>query len=93
MAASDFLLYYRSKDTAWLQAKMTELEEQDTIFSAQSMGNTSMQRDLRTLQDKLTAITYILRERGAITITKPVVNVGVGVTDFRGIDGGDRVSQ
>lgn len=85
MAYTDYLLRYRQKETAWLLAKQAELEAQETIFTQQSMGNTSMTRDLRLLQDQLTAIAYVLRERGAVTIEKARLNVGVGVTDFSNI--------
>jgi len=86
MAYDSFLLRYRQKDNAWLLAKQAELEAQETIFSQQSMGNTSMTRDLRLLQDQLTAIAYVLRERGGVVITKPACNPGIGVTDFSNVD-------
>jgi len=87
MAYSDFLLRYRQKTTEWLLAKQEELEEQETIFSQQSMGNTSMTRDLRLLQDQLTAIAYVLQERGAAPIVKAPLNRFVGIADFSRIDG------
>jgi hypothetical protein len=86
MAYTDYLLRFRQKDDAWLRAKQTELEAQETIFSQQGMGNTSMTRDLRMLEDKLTAIAYVLRERGGVVITKPALNPSVGVADFSYVD-------
>jgi len=90
---TDFLLRYRSKDSVWLLAKQAELEAQETIFTQQSMGNTSMTRDLRMLQDQLTAIAYVLKEQGGITIKKPRINPSVGIVDFSNVDGVNRATQ
>jgi hypothetical protein len=76
---NDHLLRFRAKTTEWLQAREAELEAQETIFSAQAMGNTSMQRDLRLLQDQLNAIALVLKER------QTTGNSSVGVVDFSGI--------
>jgi hypothetical protein len=81
MAMNDHLLRFRMKSTEWLLQKEAELEAQETIFASQAMGDTSMQRDLRLLQDKLNAIAYVLKERQS-----PKSNQFVGVVDFSNID-------
>lgn len=86
MAMTDHLLRLRQKTTEALQALQTSYEAQETIFSQQSMGTKSFTRDLRLLDDKLQAIAFVLRERGAIVIVPPPVNYGVGVTDFSGMN-------
>ena len=85
MAMNDHTMRFRTKSTEWLRAREAELEAQETIFSSQAMGNTSMQRDLRLLQDQLNAIAYVLKERSTVG------NVGVGITDFSNIDGSGNV--
>lgn len=73
-------------DTPTLLAKQASLESQETIFSQQSQGQKGMTRDLRMLQDQLTACAYVLRERGAIVIVPPPINVGVGTVNFYNVD-------
>ena len=85
MAMSDHLLRFRQKTTEALQALQTSLEAQETTFSSQNMGTKSFTRDLRLLEEKLQAIAFVLRERGAIVIIKPPVNFGVGLVDFSGM--------
>ena len=82
MAYTDYLLRYRAKDTAALEALRTALEARETTIVSQSMGTKSITRDLRMLQDQLNAIAYVLKERGATVIVKPVINHGIGVVDF-----------
>lgn len=82
MAAQDHLLRFRSKSSADLLVKQVALEAQDDAFQQQSMGTKSFTKDVRYIQDQLNAIAYVLRERGAIVISAPPVNVGVGITDF-----------
>lgn len=86
MAMESHLLRYRAKTTEYLQAKQLELEALDTPFSQQSMGTKSFTVDKRTLTDQLNAIAYVLRERGAIVIRKPAINIGAGVTNFENVD-------
>ena len=82
MAYTDFLLRYRSLSNDALVAKQAALEAKDTILSQQSMGSKAFTRDLRLLQDQLNAIAYVLKERSATTIIKPIINHGIGITDF-----------
>lgn len=82
MAYTDYLLRYRAKDTASLEALQTALEAKETTIVSQSMGSKSLTRDLRMLQDQLNAIAFVLKERSATVIIKPVINHGIGVTDF-----------
>jgi hypothetical protein len=77
MAMNDHLMRFREKSTEWLKEREAQLESQETIFSAQAMGNTSMQRDLRLLQDQLNAITLVLKERSS-----GKENQSRGVVDF-----------
>lgn len=87
MAMNDHLLRYRAKSTEDLLAKQEELEALDASpFVQQSMGTKSFTVDKRTLTDQLNAIAYVLRERGAIVIRKPLINIGVGITDFSRVD-------
>jgi len=83
MAMHDHLLRFRALSTEALQAKQTALEKLDAApFEQQSMGTKSWTLDRRTITDQLNAIAFVLRERGAIVITPPPINVGVGITDF-----------
>lgn len=83
MAMSDHLLRFRALSTGALQTKQAELEKLDAApFQQQSMGTKSWTMDRRTITDQLNAIAFILRERGAIILEPPPVNVGVGITDF-----------
>jgi hypothetical protein len=82
MAMSDHTLGYRAETTAALQAELATLKGARTTFIQQSIGTKSFQRDLRLMEERIQAVNYVLRERGAITITKPAINVGVGVMDF-----------
>lgn len=82
MAMQDHLLRFRQKTTGDLLIKQAALEAQDDAFTQQSMGTKSFTKDSRLIQDQLNAIAYVLRERGAIVISAPPVNVGVGMTDF-----------
>ena len=80
---SDWLLYFRSLDTATLTAKRTALDAEMTIYSSQTAGSKSGTRDLRELRDQLNAITYVLKERGLT----PGVNNFIGTTDFSRVTG------
>lgn len=82
MAVQDHLLRFRQKSTADLQALQAKLEAQDDALQQQSMGTKSFTKDTRYITDQLNAIAYVLRERGAIVIVPPPINVGVGIADF-----------
>ena len=82
MAYTDYLLRFRAMSSADLAVKQAALEAKDTILSQQSMGSKAFTRDLRLLQDQLNAIAYVLKERSATTIIKPIINHGIGITDF-----------
>lgn len=86
MAMSDHLLRFRALSTEDLQTKQAALEKLDAApFQQQSMGTKSWTMDRRTITDQLNAIAFVLRERGAIVITKPDINYGCGVTDFENV--------
>lgn len=82
---SDHLIRYRSKTTEELEALLASYEAQETNLSQQAMGTKSFTRDLHILDDKMQAIAYVLRERGALEPIKVPVNIGVGITDFSDI--------
>lgn len=82
---ADWIFIYRSYTTAELQTELTTVKEEQSVFTQQSQGSKSFARDIRELRDKLFAITYVLRERGAITPVKPSINIGEGVVDFSAI--------
>jgi hypothetical protein len=85
MAYPQYLLRFRAMTTDQLTARQAALWAQETIFTQQQMGGKSMTRDLTRLEDQLEAIAFVLRERGSLTIIKPTVNLGIGCTDFGGI--------
>ena len=78
MAMSDHLLDFRSMSTVELTDLRTSLRAQRSVFSAQSMGTKSFQRDLRLLTDQLAAIAYVLKERSL----PAGENNFIGVTNF-----------
>lgn len=82
MAMSDHLQRFRQKSSDELIALRTAYEAQETIFTAQAKGNTSMQRDLRLLAEKLNAIAAVLGERGSTVIQKSPADQSTGVVDF-----------
>jgi len=61
------------------------LKSQRTVFVQQSMGTKSFQKNLNLLEERLQAVNFVLRERGSLEPIKPVINIGVGVTDFNAI--------
>lgn len=81
----DYLLQFRGLSGDDLLALQKELQEQRTIYSQQGQGGKSMSRDLRLLNDQLTAIQYVLNERAPKMIVKPIVNLGVGIANFGGV--------
>jgi hypothetical protein len=80
---TDYLLQMRGLSGTQLLALQAELQAQQTIFSAQNMGGKGMTRDLRLLNDQLTAIQYVINSRNPQPILPPATpNIGVGVTNF-----------
>lgn len=75
MADGDFLLIFRSLTTEDLQARKDSLLDQMTTLTSMTVGGKSLTRDLRHLKEQLTAITFVLKERGC-------PYEGVMITDF-----------
>jgi len=82
---ADYLTDYRTYTTDELTAERTALRAQRTIYISQGMGSKTMQRNLSLLEERLRATAHVLRERGSLEPVKPVINIGIGVTDFGGI--------
>ncbi len=82
MAASDWHGYYRSKSTAEIDAAITSLEAKlDSGFTSQQVGGKAYTRDLNLIQDRLTAASYVQRERAA-SAAGGGGNPNIGVVDF-----------
>jgi hypothetical protein len=85
MGYESHLLGYRQYSTDELAAERTTLMAARTTFVSQSMGSKSFQRDLRLLEERLQAVNFVIRSRGSLEPIKPVINYGVGQTDFNGV--------
>lgn len=86
MSYSDHLLGYRLESTEDLETEKAELKRQRTIFIQQGMGTKQFQRDLNLLEERLQAVNFVLRERGATTIIPAPLNHSIGVMSFENIE-------
>lgn len=85
MAYHDHLLGYRMESTGDLQTEKATLSAARTTFISQGMGSKTYQRDLRLLEERLQAVNYVLRERGATVIIPSTLNHGIGVANFENV--------
>lgn len=81
MASPEWLAIYRTYSPEKLQAKIDELEKQDSVFTSQGVGSKNYVKNLDELRGKLASAIRVQQERG--NPKQP----GFGITDFGGIGG------
>ncbi len=65
MSASSWINIYRSYEADELTSEITRLKSEASEYSTQGHGDKNYAKDLRVLEDKLTAATTVKNERAA----------------------------
>jgi hypothetical protein len=77
MASQEWIEIYRSYSSAELDKAISDLKEQESLFTEQSIGSKSFAKDLRELREKLHAAIRVKSERSQSPETK-----SWGIPDF-----------
>jgi hypothetical protein len=82
MANPEWLEIFRSYSPEKLAQRITELEQEVSVYAQQAVGSKSYVKDLAELRGQFAAAVRVQKERATRT------NPAVGVTDFSGINSG-----
>jgi hypothetical protein len=80
MASQEWIEIYRSYTSDELDTAISDLKQQETLFTQQSVGSKSFSKDLRELRDKLHAAERVRNER-----SQSAANQGFGIPDFSNV--------